>query len=1127
MVQSLSTQPVVRRLAAYAVPATLAIAIAAPLSPASLAAEARSSAGASTLAQTHEQPRTLTAETFANPPTSVRPMYRWWMPLAYTDDEVLREELRDIAASGGGGVEVVPFAVPGAGHQDNSFLAEYGWGTPRWAHKMEVITAEAADLGLVVDQNLGPHYPATVPSLNSFNQPEAEQQLIYGREFGQPGSTRTGPLPSPTTAPPSVTTQLCAPAAVGDTVLRLKSLGGLAVGDTITVGAGATMEKVTVSGLGDRTSACADLTTSGVGKPHLEAESVVDVARTTRIRTLVAQCATECGPQTAKPVALVPSSVREVTDEVVDGRLSHTFGNGNGNPWVLIDLQQTASGLIAQRGGYTATQPNYVPDHLSRGGVEIQADYWDEHILTDAVRANLDRIGHGAVFEDSLEMGTTQKWTWKLLETFQQRHGYDPALLLPALLGSGQQANEAPAFELPGIGPKVRADYRETLSDLYTDQYVAPMQEWASGHGLDFRVQPYGLPIAAGAASAAAGVTEGESLGMGNFLGTVGPEQGFRALASGAHVAGRNVVSSECCAAFLGNYRSSVAGPQLPGMYGEGGDGSQVGGKYSNGVLDSVYKGYAGGVNQVVWHGYPYRDAPAGVGTPGRDGSWPGYHPWDIFGVLNVNDEFGPRQPNWPDYRNVNDNLARTQLVLRQGRSSVDLGIYYDDIGNADHVVPGIAQHLLGNDSATSSAGYTYDYLAPAFLEKPHVTVADDGSYRAGAAKEKALVLNDQKSMSVASAKRLLKLARDGMRIFIIGSAPSATPGAAPDEDQLAGLVTDLLAQPSVHEVRTETQLPAALRAAGIRPHVTPETPTAALGLVRRQGSGISYDFIYNRSAKPVEQHLTLTGSGRPYRLNTWTGKIEPIAEYTSDGRSVTVPVRIAPYDNVVIALAGNGSALGPTPGVHAVGSTGELLATGGKALSLRASVNGDYVTTLSNGKRVVTEVDGLAQPHELTDWTLRPQTWTPGANQYTSVKTDQPEIPLTSGPNGLPSWRDITSPVDLSTASGVATYRTTLTLPESWRPEDGAHLDLGKVLDTASVAVNGTNVVVNQADRGRIDLGATLRPGANTITVRVATTMFNAVRASGDSNYQLPDWQRAGLIGPIRITPYRDVPIR
>src|SRR3954447_2140775 len=133
---------------------------------------------------------------------------------------------------------------------------------------MEVITDEAAKLGLIVDQNLGPQYPPTVPTLNSFNQPEAEQQLIYGREFNAPGATRTGALPAPTTAPPSVTTRLCGAAAAGDTVLRVESLGGFAIGDAIQVGTGATAEKVTVIGLGDRTAACGELSVSALTNAH-------------------------------------------------------------------------------------------------------------------------------------------------------------------------------------------------------------------------------------------------------------------------------------------------------------------------------------------------------------------------------------------------------------------------------------------------------------------------------------------------------------------------------------------------------------------------------------------------------------------------------------------------------------------------------------------------------------------------------------------------------------------------------------------------------------------------------------------------------------------------------------------
>ncbi len=1056
-------------------------------------------------------------------------MYRWWMPLAYTDDDVLRDELHDIAASGAGGVEVSPFIVPGSGNQSNAFTAQYGWGTPLWAHKIEVITAEAAKLGLVVDQNLGPQYPATVPSLNSFNQPEAEQQLVYGREFNDAGTSRTGVLPSPTTAVPSVTTKLCAAAAPGDDVLNVEKLGGLAAGDTVTVGTGGVAEKVVVTGLGDRTAACGELSVSAVKNPHDVNDAVLNVAKTTRIKTLVAQCAAACGTSTTGSVGLVPDSVADVTGHVTGGKLDFTFPVGNGNPWVVIDFLQTASGLVAQSGGYTATQPNYVVDHWSRGGARIQGSFWDENILTDAVQKNLDKVGGGSVFEDSLELGSTQKWTWNLLQDFANLRGYDPTTLLPALAGSGLQGTGTPAFELAGVGAKFREDYRETLSDLYAGRYVTTMQRWAASHNLNFRAQAYGTPIQSGVAATRTGIPEGESLNFGAGNNTLGAEQDYRVVAGGAHVAGRNVVSVECCAIFQGGYRSSLAGPSVPGQFGQGGDGTAVGGKYSQGLLDSIYKSYAGGVNQLVWHGYAYRDAPAGVGSAGRDGgSWPGYHPWDIFGVISVNDEFGPRQASWPDYKNVNDALARTQLVLRQGRATVDLGVYYAEYGLLGNGVgsQGPVQHMLGNDSATSQAGYTYDYVAPDFLSD--VSVEADGGLFGDTSDQQALVLNNQTTMSVPDAQRLLELAEDGLKLFVIGDAPSTSPGAKPGSGDLAGVVEDLLDQPSVTQVAAEADLPAALEAANVRPAVEPAEPTSALGLVRREADGVSYDFVYNRSNTPVEQDLTLAGTGVPFQLDTWTGKIEPIAEYTSDNSGVTVHVKVGAHDAVVLALASSTTAPAPALAVHAVASTGEIVATGGQGLALRATADGSYATTFSNGVQRNTAVSGLAASQNLSSWTLNAQTWTPGANQYTTTKTDQPAIDITAGENGkLPSWRDITAPVDLSQASGVGTYTTTVTLPSTWTSTDGAYLALGDVLDSATVTVNGTEVAVNQADRGRIDLGTNLEPGENTIEVRVATTMFNAVRKSGDGNYQMPAWQNTGLMGPIVLTPYRDTVLK
>ena len=331
-------------------------------------------------------------------------------------------------------------------------------------------------------------------------------------------------------------------------------------------------------------------------------------------------------------------------------------------------------------------------------------------------------------------------------------------------------------------------------------------------------------------------------------------------LSGGAHFGGKDLVSAECCAVFQGGYRSSVAGPNVAWSVRPGWRRHPGRRKYSQGLLDSIYKAYAGGVNQLVWHGYAYRDAPTGVGTTrSRRRHLAGLPPWDIFGVLNVNDEFGPRQASWADYAKINDSLARTQLVLRQGRATVDLGVYYEDLGLIGSSVSGqqSPQHMLGTDSATSSAGYTYDYVAPDLIEDPSLEADEDGGLFGDRSDYEAIVLNNQATIGLHSAERLLDLAEGGLRIFVVGDQPGATTGAEPDAEHLAEVVERLLAQPTVIRVAEEAELPAALQAAGIRPTVAPETPTSALGLVRREAKGITYDFAYNRSGEEVVQDLT------------------------------------------------------------------------------------------------------------------------------------------------------------------------------------------------------------------------------------------------------------------------------
>ncbi|MFC8393581.1 hypothetical protein [Streptomyces sp. NPDC057238] len=55
------------------------------------------------------------------------------------------------------------------------------------------------------------------------------------------------------------------------------------------------------------------------------------------------------------------------------------------------------------------------------------------------------------------------------------------------------------------------------------------------------------------------------------------------------------------------------------------------------------------------------------------------------------------------------------------------------------------------------------------------------------------------------------------------------------------------------------------------------------------------------------------------------------------------------------------------------------------------------------------------------------------------------------------------------------------------------------------------------------MDLTEVLRPGTNTVTVRVATPLRNRLRVTDGFPAQTSQpRQRYGLVGPVRLVPYR-----
>jgi hypothetical protein len=190
-------------------------------------------------------------------------------------------------------------------------------------------------------------------------------------------------------------------------------------------------------------------------------------------------------------------------------------------------------------------------------------------------------------------------------------------------------------------------------------------------------------------------------------------------------------------------------------------------------------------------------------------------------------------------------------------------------------------------------------------------------------------------------------------------------------------------------------------------------------------------------------------------------------------------------------------------------------------AIVIRASKPGTYTTTLSNGRTVRSTIAVVPPPIDLTKaaWQLEAEDWQP-ANPYATTFGPQAaetrKLPVTISLTELKPWPAIP---DLQHASGLAKYTTTFDLPASWTPSTAATLTLGEVFDSFTLTVNGQPVPIDQLS-AEAEIGPYLKPGRNTLSVRVATTLNNRL-ANLDADVAGRGLvQGYGLVGPVVLTP-------
>ena len=794
---------------------------------------------------------------FANPPISAHPWARWWWPGGAVQDTELRREIDLLKQAGFGGAEIQAFIVnlPHMTGDELKQLNEYA--TPAFFSHVAVAAAKARTQGLQIDATFGSAWPS-------------------GGGF-------------------SITPEL----ALGELTMSQASVEGPAAAPIRIVIPKQTRKMTPAFSTFDprnRDPGFADWKARFDARQHLIAVVAVKGTGPT-----FASHGVPFYPwsNVQQPGALVPGSAIVLTDKLqADGMLDWSPPPG---AWQILTFKQEAvdQGILAAAG----QGPQLVLDHFNKTAFDAHA-----RRVGDPLDGVSDHAQMRATFIDSLETFPDLYWSDSFLDAFRQRRGYDltpylPLIVQPGWMEAWTSHYSAPYYDMGDLGDRVRADYRQTLSDLMIENFTSPFVAWNHAHHLQARYQAHGAPVDILRAYGLADMPETEDL-------MASADTHFLRLArSAADLYGRKLVSSESLC-WIGHPYDIT-----PAQWRQRAD-----------LL------FVSGVTQIVEHGFPYRLHAE---------QWPGWYPFGASAFTpGFSSPFLETNPFWVAVPAFNGYIARMQSLLRATQNDVRVAVFYGEIG----YYPGIEDqgsnaHVPGK--ALLAGGYDYDRINDDALRLSHV----EGGVLVspGGARFSAVVVPPIHALPVETARALAGFARQGLKIVFLDTLPDEDRGLA-DRAQRDQQVKDLLADLMAHggKVFPASEAGMALRAAGVAPNLTFAKDTV-LFIEKHAGTRTFY-FLHNDSDEPRHVDVTMQATGSGEVWDAW------------NGTRASLPVQPAASGGTRVVLelpAGKSALIALDPGAAPVAaqtlSTGQVVnvADAGWTLSMDArGQSGRTITT-------------------------------------------------------------------------------------------------------------------------------------------------------------------------------------
>lgn len=545
--------------------------------------------------------------------------------------------------------------------------------------------------------------------------------------------------------------------------------------------------------------------------------------------------------------AVAENDVKELTD-VRDGAV---FIPANAIGTEVMFFISGKSGMQIKRPAVGAE--GYVLNHLDKPSVDSYLKNTGDRLLTAFDKNNLPY----SVFADSLEV-YNQDWTDDLLAEFQKRRGYDLKPFLPAL-----------AIDMGAKTPDIRYDWGRTITELFNERFMIPMQAWSKRNGTRFRIQGYGIPPAAISSNAYADISDGE----GAQWKVV---RAARWASSANHIYGRPVTSSETWTWL----RSPVFRATPLDMKAEA----------------DIH--FLQGINQLIGHGWGY--TPPQVEYPG----------WRFYAA----GAYSEQNPWWIVMPDLAAYLQRMSFLMRQGNPKNDVALYLPNADAYAHFSAGkvhlidVERDMVGEKLMPEifKSGYNLDFFDDEMLQK--IGKSNGKNLTLGASDYPIVILPGIERIPLESLKKLDEFVKSGGILVATRRLPSIVPGikaTAAEQQQIKEITQRLFtgANAKAKFIADESQLGAALKSA-LQPDVAIAPANEDLHFVHRQTTDADVYFVANTSNTKQTVQATFRASGEPELWNAMNGTAASIAPVSRNAGNTTLALTFEPYQSHVVVFS-------------------------------------------------------------------------------------------------------------------------------------------------------------------------------------------------------------------------------